>query len=191
MRKEYIPVATSDTVYYKPQTEAEFNALIETMKIGDMIFSKWVFQASSYRQESRTPEGQVLRSKTTEAGIWYTMGLIDENSLDTKMLFPNILLGSELSKPLSRWGLARMEYLKNHNKFLAAQMGTAGLHKHCLEIEAQAKERKRNMMTAIRKDPANKVTEKDKAFDPISWARRMNNFQAMIHETIYNDLIYA
>ena len=171
MRKEYIPVATSATVYYKPQTEQEFNSLIEKMKVGDMIFSKWVFQASG--------------------GIWYTMGLMDETDPTTKMLFPNILLGRELAKPLSRWGLARMEYLKEHNKFLAAQMGTAGLHEHCLEIETQAKERKRNMMAAIRKDPENKVTEHDKAADPISWVQRMNNFQARVHETIYNDLIYA
>ena len=47
------------------------------------------------------------------------------------------------------------------------------------------------MMVAIRKDPSNKVTEKDKATDPIEWVRRMNNFQAQIHEIIYNDLIYA
>ena len=146
MRKEYIPVATSKTIYYKPQTKQEFDALIETMKVGDMIFSKWVFQASG--------------------GIWYTMGLMDENDPNTKMLFPNIVLGEELSKSLSRWGLARMEYLKEHDKFLAVQMGTVGLHKHCLEIETQAKERKRNMMAAIRKDPANKVTEHDKAADP-------------------------
>ena len=89
MRKEYIPVATSDTIYYKPQTEVEFNALIVKMKVGDMIFSKWVFQASG--------------------GIWYTMGLMDKHNPETKMLFPNIVLGEELSKPLSRWGLARME----------------------------------------------------------------------------------
>ena len=171
MYKEYIPVATSTTIYYKPKPKTEFDTFIETMKVGDMIFSKWVFQASG--------------------GIWYTMGLMDETDPNTKMLFPNILLGSELAKPLSRWGLARMDYLKEHNKFLATQMGTVGLHQHCLEIESQAKERKRNMMTAFRKDPANKVTEQDKAADPISWIQRMNNFQTRIHETIYNDLIYA
>ena len=104
MRKEYIPVTTSETIYYKPQTKQEFDSLIENMKVGDMIFSKWVFQASG--------------------GIWYTMGLMDENNPNTKMLFPNILLGSELSKPLSHWGLARMNYLKEHNKFLVTQMGT-------------------------------------------------------------------
>ena len=90
------------TIYYKPQTKQEFDALIESMKVGDMIFSKWVFQASG--------------------GIWYTMGLMDKHNPDTKMLFPNIVLGEELSKSLSRWGLARMEYLKEHDKFLTAQM---------------------------------------------------------------------
>jgi len=43
----------------------------------------------------------------------------------------------------------------------------------------------------IRKDPSNKVTEHDKAKDPISWVQRMNNFQSKIHETIYADLIFS
>ena len=193
MRKEYIPVATSATVYYEPRTQQEFDELMGQMKVGDMIFNKWVFQDSG--------------------GMWYTMGLMDENDPNTKMLFPNIIIDEtpengimmddrpnmtsksseqhEPLKPLSRWGNARMDHLKEHNKSLATEMGTIELHKHCLEIEEQAKQRKRSMMEAIRKDPANKVTEKDKAADPMAWVGRMNNFQTQIHETIYNDLIYA
>ena len=135
MRKEYIPVATSSTVYYKPQTQQEFDNLIEAMNVGDMIFNKWVFQASG--------------------GIWYTMGLMDETDPNTKMLFPNIIIGEQL-KPLSRWGMARMDYLKSERKFVAAQFGTVGLHKHCLEIQEQAEQRKRNMMSAIRKNQKTK-----------------------------------
>ena len=55
----------------------------------------------------------------------------------------------------------------------------------------QAENRKRSMMAAIRKDPANRVTERDKAQSPMEWVQRMNNFQARVHEIIYNDLIYA
>jgi len=51
--------------------------------------------------------------------------------------------------------------------------------------------RKQNMMTALHKDPANRVTERDKTKDPIAWARRMANFQHRVHETIYEDLIYS
>jgi len=167
MRKEYIPVATSETIYYEPQTQRELAEMMELMKVGDMILNKWVF-----------------------SGMWYTMGLMDENDPTTKMLFPNIVMEESL-KPLKRWGMARMDYLKEHNKFLAAQMGTIGLHKHCLEIEEQAEARKQSMMAAFRQDPANKVTEKDKAQDLMAWVGRMNNYQAKVHETINNDLIYA
>ena len=92
---------------------------------------------------------------------------------------------------LTRWGLERMHYLKENRKFMAAGLGTVGLLKHCLEIEKQAENRKRTMMTAIRKDPANLVTERDKAKDPISWAGKMANFQHRVHEIIYADLIYS
>ena len=171
MSNEYIPVATANTVYCEPNTEEEMEQMTALMKVGDMIFNKWAFPASG--------------------GIWYTMGLNDKNDLETTCLFPNIILSEEPLKPLSRWGLARMNYLKEYKKFVAAQFGTVGLHKHCLEIEEQAEERKRNMMTAIRKDPANRVTERDKAADPMAWVGRMNNFQASVHEIIYAELIYA
>jgi len=171
MSNEYIPVATSNTVYYEPQTEQEMADMTEVMKVGDMIFNKWVFQASG--------------------GMWYTMGLNDKNDPITMCLFPNIILSKESLPPLTRWGIARMNYLKEHQKFVVAQFGTVGLHKHCLEIEEQATERKRFMMAAIRKDPTNRVTESDKAQDPMAWVSRMNNFQAVVHETIYADLIYS
>ena len=166
MSKEYIPVATSSTVYYKPQTKQEFDELMAVVKVGDMVYSKWVFN-----------------------GLWYTVGLNDKNDLTTICLFPNIVMDEHLP-PLTRWGLARYDYLKSKRKFVAAQFGAVGLHKHCLEIQEQAEQRKQNMMAAIRKDPANKVTEQDKAENPIAWVGRMNNFQHMIHETIYEDLIY-
>ncbi|MCL2224893.1 MAG: TnpV protein [Defluviitaleaceae bacterium] len=81
--------------------------------------------------------------------------------------------------------------MQNEKPFAAMQFGNIELFKHCAEIDEQAEMRKRNMMTAIRKNPANRVTEADKATDPIAWAGRMGNFQAQIHETIYADLIYA
>jgi len=147
MSNEYIPVATASTVYYEPQTQQEMDEMTAIMKVGDMIFSKWVFQASG--------------------GMWYTMGLNDETDPESMCLFPNIIMSEVPPKPLTRWGMARMNYLKEHKKFVAAKFGTVGLHKHCAEIEEQAEERKRNMMTAIRKDPANRVTERDKAAEMI------------------------
>ena len=169
MSREYIPKATADTAYYKPQTQEEMEQMTEQMKLGDMIYSKWVFN-----------------------GLWYTMGLNDKNDSTTLCLFPNITLGEDEDlPPLTRWGLQRRDYLKENRKFFVDSLGIIGLHRHCLEVQEQAEERKRNMMNAIRKDPKNKVTESDKAQDPMAWVGRMNNYQHSIHETIYADLIYA
>jgi len=166
MSNEYIPVATSETVYYEPQTKEEFDELMESLKVGDMVYNKWVFN-----------------------GLWYTVGLNDETDPSSKCLFPNIIMDEPLP-PLTRWGMARYDFLKAERKFMAAGFGAVGLHKHCLEVQEQAENRKRTMMAAIRKDPANKVTERDKAQDPMAWVGRMNNFQARVHETIYADIIY-
>jgi len=118
------------------------------------------------------------------------MGLNDEADPSSKCLFPNVIMDEPLP-PLTRWGLARYDFLKQEKKFIAAQFGIVGLHKHCLEIQEQAEQRKHNMITAIRTNPANRVTERDKAENPMAWVQRMNMFQAQIHETIYADLIYA
>ena len=168
MYKEYIPVATKNTIYFKPHSEKEMDVMITQMKLGDMMFLPWMFSK----------------------GMWYTLGLNDETDLSSTSLFPNIVMDEPLP-PLTRWGLARYDFLKSERKFMAAQFGTIGLHKHCLEIQEQAENRKRNMMVAIRKNPDNRVTERDKAQDPISWVQRMNMFQAQIHEVINADLIFS
>jgi len=80
-------VATASTVYYEPKTEQEMDEMTAIMKVGDMIFNKWVFN-----------------------GLWYTMGLLDKNDPETTCLFPNVIISEEPLKPLTRWGLARMEY---------------------------------------------------------------------------------
>ena len=142
--------------------------MILEMKLGDMMFLPWM-----------------LRN-----GMWYTLGLNDETNLSSISLFPNIIMDEPLPQ-LTRWGLARYDFLKSERKFMAAQLGTIGLHKHCLEIQEQAENRKRNMMATIRKNPVNRVTERDKAQDPMAWVGRMNMFQAQIHEVIYADLIFG
>ena len=93
-------------------------------------------------------------------------------------------------KPLTRWGFARKDFIKQ-NESLFSQYTSAELHQHCLEVEKQAETRKRSMMDSIRKNPANKVTERDKAADPMTWAQKMNAFQASVHEVIFNDLIFS
>jgi len=46
MSKEYIPVVTADTAYYEPETQEEFDQLMDIVKVGDMVCSKWIFSGS-------------------------------------------------------------------------------------------------------------------------------------------------
>jgi len=97
MSNEYIPMATADIVYYKPQTEQEMEQMAALMNVGDMIFNKWVFQASG--------------------GMWYTLGLNNKNDPTTLCLFPNITLGEDENlPPLTRWGMARMDCSYSYEK---------------------------------------------------------------------------
>ncbi|MCL2224892.1 MAG: hypothetical protein FWB96_07995 [Defluviitaleaceae bacterium] len=92
MSKEYIPVTTADTLYFKPKTQAEMENMIHMMNVGDMIFSKWTFSR----------------------GMWYTMGLNDEADPTTKCLFPNIVM-SDKPKPLRRWERHGWNFCKTKN----------------------------------------------------------------------------
>ena len=78
MSKKYIQVATNETVYYEPQTKEEFDELMEIVKVGDMVYSKLVFN-----------------------DLWYAVGLCDRSDPSSKCLFPNIIMDEHLA-PLTR-----------------------------------------------------------------------------------------
>ena len=111
MSRECIPVVTNDTIYFKPETQVEMDEMIPQMKLGDMMFLPWVFSN----------------------GMWYTLGLNDEADLESTCLCPNIIMDEPL-EPLTRWGMARYDFLKSERKFMATGLGAIGLQKHCLEV---------------------------------------------------------
>ena len=47
------------------------------------------------------------------------------------------------------------------------------------------------VVSRIRKNPANQVTERDKANNQMLWVQKMNMYQVRVHEIIYEDLICA
>ena len=164
MDTTYIPAETKSTRYFKPETEEEIDKLFYQMNIGDMVYNP-------------------------RAELWYTMGLLDKDDKTSQCLFPNIVMDESLP-PLRKWGQMRMDYLIENKRPMTQQMGMTELHKHCLEIERQAKQQYDTMMAAIQQDPSNKVTNEDKNADPMVWVGRMNNFRSRVNETIMHDLIY-
>ena len=104
---------------------------------------------------------------------------------------PNLKLDSKEAKiHLGRWGMAHLNFLKNHKRVTFAILLSEGrLYQHCYEIEKQADD----IFSRIVSELADKeeVTENLKETDQIEWVRRMNNIQARATEIVKEELIYA
>ena len=104
---------------------------------------------------------------------------------------PNITIPEQEAKlpSLTKWGLMRLDYLKNHRRILYTDLKLSGeLFIHCHDIEEQAKNRMRFMMKQmIEKFP---ISEDLKDTDPLAWVGHMNSLKHQVEEVIKTDLIF-
>ena len=107
-------------------------------------------------------------------------------------LIPNIIISDEETRlpSLTKWGLMRRDYLKNHRPILYNELKLSGeLFKHCYETEKCADERQTFMMKQmVAKNP---ISEDLKNTDPLRWVGHMNALKAQVEEIIRADLIYS
>ena len=106
-------------------------------------------------------------------------------------LIPNIIIPKQETKlpPLTKWGLMRLDYLKNHRRILYTDLKLSGeLFIHCHEVEEQAKNRMQFMMKQmVEKFP---ISEDLKDTDPLAWVGHMNGLKHQVEEIIKADLIF-
>ena len=91
---------------------------------------------------------------------------------------------------IGKYGLLRLEYLKNHKKaeYIIMFMNKT-LRKHIVEIDIQVKERIEILMKQmLEKNP---IDENLKNTDPLKWIGLMNNYKHSVEEIIYKELIYV
>ena len=96
----------------------------------------------------------------------------------------------EESSPLSKYGLLRKRYLREHKRVLYYTLLTSGkLYEHLVEIDTSAC----NMAEHLIKEMARKqgVTEQLKAEDMMRWVGLMNNIRACADEIVLNDIVYS
>lgn len=105
-------------------------------------------------------------------------------------LIPNLIPNSEPEEPLTKYGLMRKNYLKEHMGGVYTAMLLKGtLKEHCLEIQHQA-ERRMDLMTAQMAE-AEGVDEKMKASDQMKWVAKMNGIRHSVEEIILAELVYS
>ncbi|MCR4992255.1 MAG: TnpV protein [Lachnospiraceae bacterium] len=105
-------------------------------------------------------------------------------------LIPNLTVNNEPDEPLTKYGLMRRNFLKEHRTGIYSEMMLVGtLKKHCLMIQNQAEERLDTVIKQLARSKG--INEALKRNDPIRWVARMNAIKAQAEEIIILELIYT
>ena len=103
---------------------------------------------------------------------------------------PALRANEEPEEPLTKWGIMRRNFLKEHRPGIYSGMMLEGILKeHCLTIQRQAEERMDILIEQMAK--AHGVDEGLKASDQMRWVRMMNNIRASAEENVRNDIIFT
>ena len=103
---------------------------------------------------------------------------------------PNLIANSEPEEPLTKYGLMRKNFLKEHRRGIYTGMKLQGtLKEHCLKIQEQAEQRMDLLTEQMAKSQG--VNEALKASDQMKWVGLMNNIRASAEEIVLSELIYS
>ena len=103
---------------------------------------------------------------------------------------PTLMANKEPEEALTKYGLMRKTFLKEHRSGIYTGMMLEGMLKeHCLTIQQQAEERMDVLIKQMAR--AQGVDEKLKASDQMRWMRMMNNIRNAAEEIVINEIVYV
>ena len=104
-------------------------------------------------------------------------------------LIPNLMPDPEPEEALTKYGLMRRNFLKEHRRGVYSGLLMSGeLKVHCLDIQKQAEERMDFLTEQMAKTEG--VNEELKASDQMKWVRRMNNIRIRVEEIVLKEIVY-
>lgn len=110
-------------------------------------------------------------------------------SMEGDYLIPDIFANEEPEQALTKYGMLRESFLKNHHKGIYTGKLLAGtLKEHCLDIQVQAE----NMTEQLTKQlmAVEGISEDLKSYDQIEWVRRMNSIRNRVDEVVLTEVVY-
>lgn len=102
---------------------------------------------------------------------------------------PNLVLEPEEKIILNKYGLLRLNYLKEHKKadYIIMFMNKT-LNKHLKEIQETAKARVDTLIKEFAKQ--DHINEELKSKNQLEWVQMMNNCKNRAEEIVFSELIY-
>ena len=102
----------------------------------------------------------------------------------------NLTIKETKDKPLNKYGLLKLEYLKKNKKALYQQLlMTNELNNFLFSVSNEAQEMVDRLMDDYIKNDS-RLSEKEKQQDQLSWVGIMNNYKSCAEEIVLQELIY-
>ena len=102
----------------------------------------------------------------------------------------NLTIKETKDKPLNKYGLLKLEYLKKNKKALYQQLlMTNELNNFLFSVGNEAQEMVDRLMDDYIKNDS-RLSEKEKQQDQLSWVGIMNNYKSCAEEIVFQELIY-
>lgn len=103
---------------------------------------------------------------------------------------PNLALKETDNKPLNKYGLLKLDYLKRNKKTLYQQLLlTNELNNFLFSVGNEAQEMVDRLIDDYIKNDS-RLSEKEKQIDQLSWVGLMNNYKSCAEEIVLQELIY-
>lgn len=106
-------------------------------------------------------------------------------------LLPNLVIENQNYEEINKYGLLRLNYIKENKKGLYQTLLMKNkLTSHLLSVSNEASERLKTLMDNYIKNDE-KLSEKSKENNQIEWVKLMNNYKNTAEEIILKELIYV
>lgn len=104
---------------------------------------------------------------------------------------PNLTLNDNKKGTINKYGMLRLDYLKQHKKALYTTLLMKDeLTNHLVSVSKNVENLLNNLMESYKKSDE-KLSEKSKETNQIEWAKIMNNYKITAEKIILNELIYT
>ena len=107
-----------------------------------------------------------------------------------RYLIPNIVVNTTNTKNINKYGLLKLDYLKEYKrgKYINLLMANK-LNKYLSRVSKECDILFNSLMNNYIKNDI-KLTEKNKEANQLEWVRIMNNYKSMANEIVMEELIY-
>lgn len=104
---------------------------------------------------------------------------------------PNLTLKGNKKGTINKYGMLRLDYLKQHKKVLYTTLLMKDeLTNHLISVSKNAENLLNNLMESYRKYDK-KLSEKSKKTNQIEWIKLINNYKNTAEEILLKELIYT